>query len=60
MNAGRLRAGEDLRKVQVFAGHRYISSTERYRETNLQELRQAVARFHPLDRKAGGGNPVKD
>ena len=47
--AGKLRAGEDLRSVQVFAGHRYISSTEHYRELNLAELRWAVARYHPLD-----------
>ena len=46
--AGRLREGADLRRVQVFAGHRKISSTERYRETDLEGLRRAVERFHPL------------
>ena len=44
----KLREGTDLRKVQVFAGHRTISSTERYRETDLEELQRAVERFHPL------------
>lgn len=45
----KLREGADLRKVQVFAGHRKISSTERYRETDLEELRRSVERFHPLN-----------
>ena len=49
----KLREGTDLRKVQVFAGHRTISSTERYRETDLEELQRAVERFHPLRRSAG-------
>ena len=44
----KLKEGTDLRKVQAFAGHRTISSTERYRETDLEELRRAVERFHPL------------
>ena len=46
--AGKLKEGADLRKVQAFAGHRKISTTERYRETDLAELRRAVERFHPL------------
>jgi integrase/recombinase XerD len=44
----KLRAGEGLRQVQVFAGHKKVSTTELYRETNLEELRRAVDRFHPL------------
>lgn len=46
--AQRLKKGEGLRQVQVFAGHKKVSTTERYRETNLEELRRAVERFHPL------------
>ena len=46
--AQRLKAGEDLRKVQAFAGHKKISATEKYKQTNLIELRLAVERFHPL------------
>jgi integrase/recombinase XerD len=46
--AGKLRAGEDLRNVQAFAGHGWISTTEGYRETDLEELRRAVERSHPL------------
>lgn len=46
--ARKLKAGEGLRQVQVFAGHKKVSTTERYRETNLEELRRAVDRCHPL------------
>jgi len=38
----------DLRKVQYMAGHRYVSSTERYRESNLEELKDALMKHHPL------------
>ena len=44
----KLKAGEGLRQVQVFAGYKKVSTTELYRETNLEELRRAVDRFHPL------------
>jgi integrase/recombinase XerD len=46
--ANKLKAGQDLRIVQVFAGHRQPSSTEAYRTNNLEELRTAVAKYHPL------------
>lgn len=39
---------KDLRIAQYMAGHRYVSSTERYRESNLEELKDALTRFHPL------------
>ena len=45
----RLKKGEGLRQVQAFAGHKWVSTTEGYRENNLAELRAAVERFHPLD-----------
>lgn len=44
----KLKEGAGLRQVQVFAGHKKVSSTEAYRETNLEELKAAVARYHPL------------
>lgn len=47
--AERLRRGEGLRQVQVFAGHKWIATTEGYRETGLGELRQALGRYHPLE-----------
>ncbi|WP_170108197.1 tyrosine-type recombinase/integrase [Flavobacterium sediminis] len=37
-----------LRKAQYMAGHRYISSTERYRQDNLEELHEMVNTFHPI------------
>ncbi|PTD14303.1 hypothetical protein C6N29_07570 [Flavobacterium columnare] len=38
----------NLRKTQYFAGHRYISSTERYQQDNLEELHEMVNSFHPI------------
>ena len=38
----------DLRTVQYWAGHRYVSSTERYQTGNLEELREALLKYHPL------------
>jgi integrase/recombinase XerD len=38
----------NLRKVQVMAGHRYISSTERYQQDDLENLIEMVNQFHPL------------
>jgi integrase/recombinase XerD len=40
---------KDLRMVQYMAGHRYVSSTERYRESNLEELKEALSKHHPLN-----------
>lgn len=37
-----------LRKTQYLAGHRYISSTEKYRQDNLEELHQMVNTLHPV------------
>jgi len=36
-----------LRKAQYLAGHRYVSSTERYQATHLEELQKALDRYHP-------------
>lgn len=38
----------NLREVQVFAGHRYISSTERYVQDDLESLHEIVNNFHPI------------
>lgn len=43
-----LAAGQELRAVQLFAGHRHPGSTERYRFTGLEELRAAVEQLHPM------------
>ena len=39
---------QGIRQVQYMAGHRYVSSTERYKNYNLEELTEAVHEFHPL------------
>jgi integrase/recombinase XerD len=39
---------KDLREVQLFAGHKYPSSTEEYRENNIEELKNEVLKYHPL------------
>jgi site-specific recombinase XerD len=38
----------DLRKAQYLAGHRYVSSTEAYKEQLLDELQADVRKFHPF------------
>jgi site-specific recombinase XerD len=38
----------NIRKVQYMAGHRYISSTERYKQDNLDSLRDMIDDFHPI------------
>ena len=43
-----LKQGKDLRVVQVFAGHKKPSATEKYRQNNLEALKQAVDKYHPL------------
>jgi integrase/recombinase XerD len=37
-----------LRQVQYWAGHKYVSSTERYLLGGLEGLKQSVEKFHPL------------
>lgn len=39
---------EDVRAVQYKAGHRYVSTTERYQATNLEDLQEALNQHHPL------------
>lgn len=43
-----LKSGNDLRIVQVFAGHRRAASTEEYKQTGLEELKNAISKHHPL------------
>ncbi len=43
-----LKQGNDLRVVQAFAGHKYPSATERYKQSNVEELKHAVLKYHPL------------
>ena len=39
----------DIRKVQYLAGHKYISSTERYAKVYQEDLKEKVHKYHPLD-----------
>jgi integrase/recombinase XerD len=41
-----------LREVQYFAGHRYVSSTERYKLGNIENLKKQINKHHPLNTKA--------
>lgn len=43
-----LKSGNDLRIVQVFAGHKRAASTEEYKQTGLEELKAAIDKLHPL------------
>jgi integrase/recombinase XerD len=48
--ANLLKQGKELRAVQAFAGHKYPSTTEQYRQTGLEELRSAMEKYHPLNK----------
>lgn len=39
---------KDLRTAQYMAGHRYVSSTERYQSNQMEDLKEALAKHHPL------------
>ncbi len=43
-----LKDGKDLRVVQAFAGHKYPSTTERYKQTHVEELKEQILKYHPL------------
>jgi integrase/recombinase XerD len=38
----------NLREVQYMAGHKYVSSTERYQKVKVADLQQSVLKYHPL------------
>ena len=38
----------NLRQVQYMAGHRWVSSTERYQLNNLDNLQSKLDKYHPL------------
>jgi integrase/recombinase XerD len=41
-------AEQGLRKTQYLAGFKRVSSAERYRQANLEGLKEQVAKYHPL------------
>lgn len=38
----------NLRKTQYLAGHKYISSTERYQQDDLESLHETINTYHPF------------
>lgn len=38
----------NLREVQYMAGHRYVSSTEKYLVNQTEDLQEAIDKFHPF------------
>ena len=46
--ANLLAAGHDLRVVQVFAGHKSLSTTEQYPQTATAALREQIRQHHPI------------
>lgn len=40
----------NLRQVQYMAGHKYVSSTERYQLDNLENLQKKLEELHPLNK----------
>lgn len=38
----------DVRIVQYMCGHKYVSATERYQSTHLDELKEQLKQHHPL------------
>ncbi|MCE5347841.1 MAG: tyrosine-type recombinase/integrase [Bacteroidales bacterium] len=43
----------NLRQVQYMAGHKRVSSTERYLGSNLESLKNKLEKCHPLNNKLG-------
>lgn len=46
--ANLLKKGTDLRVVQVFAGHKWASTTGRYRQSEAEALKSALLKHHPF------------
>jgi len=38
----------NLRRVQYMAGHRYISSTEKFKINDIESLQEDINKFHPI------------
>ena len=41
---------KNIREVQYMAGHRYVSSTDRYQTTKLEGLQELINELHPLSK----------
>jgi len=40
----------NIREVQYMAGHKHISSTEKYRREEVETLQKALEKYHPVER----------
>lgn len=38
----------DIRVVQYMSGHKYVSTTEKYQATHLEDLQEQLRKYHPL------------
>ncbi|MBP2834242.1 tyrosine-type recombinase/integrase [Aquimarina sp. U1-2] len=38
----------NIREVQQMCGHKYIGSTEKYKQDSLEDLQKSIKNFHPL------------
>jgi site-specific recombinase XerD len=43
-----LTKGNDLRTVQEFSGHKYLDTTEKYKQTGIKALQNAIEKHHPI------------
>ncbi len=43
-----LTKGNDLRIVQEFAGHKQLDTTEKYKQTGIKALQNAIEKHHPI------------
>jgi integrase/recombinase XerD len=56
-NVGQIRASvimnwikhHNIREVQYYAGHKHISSTEKYRQQEVETLQKSLEKYHPLE-----------
>jgi len=46
--ANLLKKENDTRIVQVFAGHKRASTTIQYKQTELEQLQNAITQYHPI------------
>jgi integrase/recombinase XerD len=39
----------NIREVQYYAGHKHISSTEKYRQQEVETLQKSLEKYHPME-----------
>jgi integrase/recombinase XerD len=43
-----LKQGKDIRIVQVYIGHKNPDTTEKYKQSNTEELQSMINKYHPI------------